>query len=125
MTKVTDISELPPLTDSSSAPDKWDFVEGLSVEVVQASTVNSGENILRLVAAGNPGRHALAARFSTSAPGRSELSGASMREILVAVAEPGGIYRAVEWVKSRFRRLVSDPVYRATAWDQSRAKRHD
>ena len=39
-----------------------------------------------------------------------------MREILVAVAEPGGIYRAVEWVKSRFRRLVSDPVYRATAW---------
>ena len=116
VTKVTDISELPPLTHSSSAPDKWDFVEGLSVEVVQASTVNSGENILRLVAAGDPGRHALAARFSTSAPGRSELSGASMREILVAVAEPGGIYRAVEWVKSRFRRLVSDPVYRATAW---------
>jgi hypothetical protein len=45
VTKVTNISELPPLPESSSAPNKWDLVEGLSVEVVQGSAVVSGQQI--------------------------------------------------------------------------------
>jgi hypothetical protein len=80
VTKVTTISELPPLPESSSAPNRWDLIEGLNAEVVQESAVVSGQRILRLVAVGADGRHALGARFGDLAP--------------------GGIYRATAWVKA-------------------------
>jgi hypothetical protein len=106
---------LPPLPETSSGSNKWDLVEGLSVEVVQGLAVVSGQHILRLVAAGANGRHALAARFHAPAPAESVLSDASLREILTHFVEPGGIYRAVAWVKARF---FGNPksIYRATAW---------
>jgi hypothetical protein len=115
VTKVTNISDLPPLPETSSGSNKWDLVEGLSVEVVQGLAVVSGQHILRLVAAGANGRHALAARFHAPAPAESVLSDASLREILTHFVEPGGIYRAVAWVKARF---FGNPksIYRATAW---------
>ena len=94
VTKVTNISELPPLPESSSAP--WDLIEGLNAEVVQGSAVVSGQRILRLVAVGADGRHALAVRFGDLAP--------------------SGIYRAVAWVKASFGGLASSRIYRATAW---------
>jgi adhesin HecA-like repeat protein len=80
VTKVTNISELPPLPESSSAPNRWDLIEGLNAEEVQGSAVVPGQHILRLVAAGADGRHALGVRFGDLAP--------------------SGIYRAVAWVKA-------------------------
>ena len=59
-TKVTKINELPTLPDPSSG---WDLIEGLSAEIVQGPEVVSRQRILRLVAVGADGRHALAARF--------------------------------------------------------------
>ena len=80
VTKVTTISELPRLLESSSAPNGWDLIEGLSAEVLQGSAVVSGQHILRLVAVGADRRHALGVRFDDLA-----LS---------------GIYRATAWVKA-------------------------
>jgi hypothetical protein len=77
VTKVTNISELPPLPESSSAPNRWDLIEGLSAETVQGSAVVSGQRILQLVAVGTDGRHALGARFGDLAP--------------------SGIYRVTAW----------------------------
>ena len=78
--QVTTIGELPPLPESSSAPSEWDLIEGLNAEEVQGSAVVSGQRILRLVAVGADGRHALGARFGDLAP--------------------SGIYRAIAWVKA-------------------------
>jgi predicted O-methyltransferase YrrM len=39
VTKVTNISELPPLPESISGPDRWDLIEGLSAEVVNEITL--------------------------------------------------------------------------------------
>ena len=76
--QVTNISELPPLElpplpASSSAPNRWDLIEGLNAEVQVAgiSAVVSGQRILRLVAVGADRRHALGARFGDLAPGRN------------------------------------------------------
>ena len=84
VTHVTSISELPPLPESSSAPNSWDLIEGLGADMVQASAVVPGQRILRLVAVGadsqSDGRHALGARFSGLAS--------------------GGIYRATAWLKA-------------------------
>jgi acyl carrier protein len=80
VTKVTTISELPRLPDSFSAPNKWDLIEGLNATVLQGSAVVSGQHILRLVAVGADCRHALGVRFDDLAP--------------------GGIYRAIAWVKA-------------------------
>ena len=80
VTKVTNISELPPLPESSSAPNRWDLIEGLSAEEVEGSAVVSGQRILRLVAVGADGRHALGVHFGDLAP--------------------SGIYRAIAWVKA-------------------------
>jgi hypothetical protein len=78
--KVTDISKLPPLPAAPSAPASWDLIEGLSADAVEGAKPVSGVRILRLVAAGGDGRHALSAR----------LGGLS----------PGGVYRAVAWAKA-------------------------
>ena len=80
VTKVTNISELPLLPESSSAPNRWDLIEGLNAEEVQGSAVVAGQRILRLVAVGADRRHALAVRFGDLAP--------------------SGIYRATAWVKA-------------------------
>ena len=80
VTKVTTIGELPPLPESSNAPSEWDLIEGLNAGEVQGSAVISGQRILRLVAVGADGRHALGAGFGDLAP--------------------SGIYRAVAWVKA-------------------------
>jgi hypothetical protein len=84
VTKVTSISELPPIPESSSAPNSWDLIEGLSADVVQGSAVAPDQHILRLVAVGtdsqSDGRHALGVRFGGLAP--------------------GGIYRATAWLKA-------------------------
>ena len=78
--QIADVSELPPLPESSSAPNGWDLIEGLNAEVVQGSAVVSGQRILRLVAVGADRRHALGVRFGDLAP--------------------SGIYRATAWVKA-------------------------
>ena len=83
--------------------------------MVQGPAVVSGQHILQLVAAGANGRHALAARFHAPTPAGSVLSDASLREILTHFVEPGGIYRAVAWVKARFFGNPN-PIYRAVAW---------
>ena len=80
VTKVNNISELPTLPESTSAPKRWDLIEGLGAEVVQESAVASGQRILRLVAVGTDRRHALGVCFGGLAP--------------------GGAYRAVAWVKA-------------------------
>jgi hypothetical protein len=79
--QLTNISELQPLPESSSAPGKWDLIDGLSAEEVEGSAVVSGQRILRLVAVGADGRHALGARYSGLAPGE--------------------VYRAFAWVKAK------------------------
>ena len=78
--EVATIGELPPLPESSAAPNRWDLIEGLNAEEVEGSAVVSGQRILRLVAVGADGRHALGARFGDLAP--------------------GGVYRAIAWVKA-------------------------
>ena len=80
VTKVTTIGELPPLPESSTAPNGWDLLEGLNAGEVQGSAVVGGQHILRLVAVGADRRHALGAGFGDLAP--------------------SGIYRAVAWVKA-------------------------
>jgi hypothetical protein len=80
VTNVTNISELPTLPESSSAPNRWDLIEGLNAEVVEGAAVVPGQRILRLVAVGADGRHALGVRFGGLAP--------------------GGVYRATAWVKA-------------------------
>jgi hypothetical protein len=79
-TQATNISELPPFPELSSGPDRWDFIDGLSAEVVQGSAVVSGQSILRLIAAGANSRHALGARFGNLAA--------------------GGVYRVSAWIKA-------------------------
>jgi hypothetical protein len=74
------VTKLPLLPASPFGPDKWDLLEGVSAEVVQGSAVVSGQRIMRLVAVGVAGRHALGIRFSGLAP--------------------GGVYRAAAWVKA-------------------------
>ena len=54
--KVTDISELPPVPESTSGPDRWDLIEGLNAQVVQGSAMVPGWHMLRLVAAGANGQ---------------------------------------------------------------------
>jgi hypothetical protein len=81
VTKVTTIGELPPLPESSAATNGWDLIEGLSAEMVAGPAVVSGLRILRLVAVGVDNRHALSACFGDLAP--------------------GGIYRAIAWVKAQ------------------------
>jgi hypothetical protein len=90
--QVTNISELPPLPQSSSAPNRWALIEGLNAKVVRdwregvnktyysVSEVISGEPILRLVAVGFDRRHALGAHFGDLVPGE--------------------IYRVVAWLKA-------------------------
>jgi hypothetical protein len=82
-TQVTNISELPALPEFPAGPDRWDLIDGLSAESVEESAVVSGQRILRLVAVGADGRHALGARFHGLAP--------------------GGAYRAIAWVKAEPR----------------------
>jgi hypothetical protein len=79
-TRATSIDELPPVSESSSGPDRWDLIEGLNAEGVKRPAVVLGQRILRLVAVGADGRHALGARFGGLAP--------------------GGVYRAIAWVKA-------------------------
>jgi hypothetical protein len=78
--KVTNVCELPALPKFPCVPKRWDLIEGLNAKVVQGSAVVPGQRILRLVAAGTEGRHALGARFGDFAP--------------------GGVYRAIAWVKA-------------------------
>jgi hypothetical protein len=80
ITRVTDSSELPPLSEVSAGPDRWDLIEGLNAELFQGSAVISGQRILRLVAVGTDGRHALGVRFGELAPDQ--------------------VYRAIAWVKA-------------------------
>jgi len=68
ITRVTDSSELPPLSEVSAGPDRWDLIEGLNAELFQGSAVISGQRILRLLAVGADGRHALGVRFGELAP---------------------------------------------------------
>ena len=79
-TRATTIGELPPLSESISGPDRWDLIDGLSAEAVEKPAVVAGQRILRLVAAGADGRHALGARFGGLAPSEC--------------------YRAIAWVKA-------------------------
>src|SRR5262249_17950351 len=78
--KATSIGELPPLPASSSAPNRWDLIEGLNAEELQGSAVVSGQPILQLVAVDADRRHALGAQFGELAPGE--------------------IYRLITWVKA-------------------------
>jgi hypothetical protein len=78
--RATEIDELPLLSEISFGPDRWDFIDGLSAEVVEWPTVVSSQRILRLVAVGADSRHALAARFGDLVP--------------------NGIYRATAWLKA-------------------------
>ena len=68
-TRAATIGELPPLSESISGPDRWDLIDGLSAEAVEEPAVAAGQRILRLVAVGTDGRHALGARFGGLAPG--------------------------------------------------------
>jgi hypothetical protein len=69
--RVTDISELPGFPDSSSIPiAAWELIEGLAVTSTKGAAVAPGQRILRLVAAGSNGRHALGVRFENLVPGR-------------------------------------------------------
>jgi hypothetical protein len=70
VTKVTTLGELPRLPQSSSAPNRWDLIEGLNAEELQGSAVVSSQRILQLVAVGAERRHALAARFGDLVPGQ-------------------------------------------------------
>ena len=79
-TPPTDIGELPPLSDSTFGPDRWDLIDGLSAEAVEQAVVVSGQRILRLVAVGADGRHVLGVRFGDLVP--------------------SGIYRATAWIKA-------------------------
>jgi acyl carrier protein len=78
--QVTNIRELPPLSDSPSELRQWDVIEGLNAEVIQESPVINGQRIMRLAAAGPEGRHALGACFGGLSPGKT--------------------YRAIAWVKT-------------------------
>ena len=77
---VAKISDLPTLLESSSNPTSWDLIEGLSAEVVEESAAVAGQSILRLVAVGIDGRHALGMRGGGLVPRKA--------------------YRAVAWVKA-------------------------
>ena len=76
----TVISDLPRPPESSSAPNRWDLIEGLNAEVFQGSAVVSGQHILRLVAVGADRRHVLGVRFDDLASNT--------------------IHRATAWVKA-------------------------
>ena len=78
---ITHIEDLPLLSETSSVPSNWDLFEGLSAEVVQGPPVAHGQPVLKLIAVGTDGRHALGIRFA-------DLS-------------PGVVYRASAWVKTR------------------------
>jgi hypothetical protein len=92
--QVTNISELPPLPQSSSAPNRWVLIEGLSAKVakdwreeanktyysVPVPSVVSGQPVLRLVAVGFDRPHVLGADFGDLVPGE--------------------IYRVVAWLKT-------------------------
>jgi acyl-CoA synthetase (AMP-forming)/AMP-acid ligase II/acyl carrier protein len=78
--QVTDIHELPPFPQEPSESCQWDMVEGLDAEVIQEAPIIPGFHIMRLAAAGPDGRHALGARFDG--------------------LSPGGIFRAITWVKT-------------------------
>ena len=78
---ATNISDLPPLLESGSNPISWDLIEGLSAVVVQESAVVAGQSVLRLVAVGIDGRHALGMRGGGLVPRKA--------------------YRAVTWVKAQ------------------------
>jgi hypothetical protein len=78
--QATDIGELPPLSESPFGPDRWDLIDGLSAGAVEQPVVVAGQRILRLVAVGADGRHALGVRFGSLVP--------------------GGVYHAVTWVKA-------------------------
>jgi hypothetical protein len=77
---ATNISDLPTLLESCSNPISWDLIAGLSAEVVRESAVVAGQSILRLVAIGIDGRHALGVRSGGLVPRKA--------------------YRAVAWVKA-------------------------
>ena len=77
--RATKISELPPILESSFLHGQWDVIWGLNATALSAPTVVPGQPVLRLVAVGADGRHALAARFVGLVPGRT--------------------YRAFAWVK--------------------------
>jgi hypothetical protein len=77
---ATKISDLPTLLESSSNPISWDLIEGLSAGVVEEPRVLAGQSILRLVAVGIEGRHALGMRGGGLVPRKA--------------------YRAVAWVKA-------------------------
>jgi hypothetical protein len=80
VTQVNNVGELPPLADSPFGPARWDLIEGLNAEVVERPAAVFGQRILRLVAVGTGGRHALGARFGGLASDR--------------------VYRAMAWVKA-------------------------
>jgi hypothetical protein len=80
LTNVTDISELSPFTESSTGPNGWDLIDGLNAKTVEGSAMVSGQRILRLLAVGADGRHALGVRFGELAPDQ--------------------VYRAIAWVKA-------------------------
>ena len=65
---------------STSAPNEWDLIEGLRAAVVEKPVVVAGRRILRLVAVGADGRHALGTRFGGLSPSQT--------------------YRATAWVKA-------------------------
>jgi len=77
---ATNVSDLPTLLESCSNPISWDLIEGLNAEVVRESAVVAGQSILRLVAIGIDGRHALGVRRGGLVPRKA--------------------YRAVAWVKA-------------------------
>ena len=82
--RATDsLFSLPPLPNSLSAPNEWDSIDGLSVEIVEGSAVVSGQRVLRLVAVGADGRHALGVRFGDLSPSQT------YRAIACLKAEPG------------------------------------
>ena len=78
--QIADVSALPLLPGSSSAPNEWDLIEGLGAAVVEKPVVVAGQRILQLVAVGADRRHALGVHFGDLAP--------------------SGIYRATAWVKA-------------------------
>ena len=105
LTKISELPplEFPPLPASSSAPNRWDLIEGLSVTVVQGSAVVSGQPILQLDAVGTDRRHALGAEFGGLVP--------------------GGVYRVVAWVK--VEPGVHDPIEARDFLEQNTGKPSD
>ena len=75
----TNISELPALP----SPNRWDLIEGLRAEFIQGSAVVSGQQLLRLVAVGTDGRHALGGEFGDTALAQSIVPSPGSRPIWV------------------------------------------